>query len=328
MMPNANHQRRALEAFLILVVGGLIALLYQTAGYKIVVLNLFYLPVVLAAFYLGRYVAGSLALFSVIAASAVSVTSVASFANYTSPIVIGLSLTVWGSVLGLTAILVGTLSDERKARTLELHEAYVGVVEVLARYLQSANSGLKHKSDRICSLCDEVAREMRLSDKEIDDIRVASLLKGIENIEITSRVIRKAMDDLGDERFDGKHTFHGTDLVHSLGGVLTSAFPLVLSHSSAQPGGAEDEASHGDAPIGGRVIETVRAYDALVTGPFSNLEDGRHKAIDELRSRTDAAWHPAVLHALEKIVENGSATDAPAPQTAAALLEEPIPVSI
>jgi len=327
MLPKSNHHRWALETFLILVVGGLIALLYQTAGYKVVVLNLFYLPVVLAAFYLGRYVAGSLALFSVIAATAITVTDVGGFANYSSPIVIGLSMTVWGSVLGLTAILVGTLSDERNARTIELHEAYVGVVEVLARHLQSANSGLKQKSDRICGFCDAVAREMRLSEKEIDDIRVASLLQGIENIEITSRVIRKAMDDLGDECSDGKHTFHGSDLVHSLGGVLTSAFPLVLSQNSARHDGAEVGGSQADAPIGGSVIETVRAYDNLVAGPFSNLEDGHRKAIDELRSRTDAAYHPAVLHALEKIDANS-----PAPQyepaTKAPQLEEPVPVGV
>ena len=39
----------------------------------------------------------------------------------------------------MTALLVGSLSDERKAKVRELHEAYVGVVEVLSKYLQSAN---------------------------------------------------------------------------------------------------------------------------------------------------------------------------------------------
>ena len=83
-------------------------MLYETIGYKIVVLNLFYLPVILAAFYLGRYRAAVLAFFSVLSASIVCVLCLRDFAAFTSPLVIGLSIVVWGAVLGLTAILVGT----------------------------------------------------------------------------------------------------------------------------------------------------------------------------------------------------------------------------
>src|SRR3990172_6317736 len=115
MATKAKHAQVVLEIFLVLIVLALICLLYQTAGYKMVVLNLFYLPVVLTAFFLGRYRAGVLALFSVIAASAVSLVDLSGFGSYSSPIIIGLSVTVWGAVLGLTAILVGTLSDERSA---------------------------------------------------------------------------------------------------------------------------------------------------------------------------------------------------------------------
>jgi hypothetical protein len=106
---------------------------------------------VLAAFFLGRYRAGILALFSMMAASVVSVADLTGFSSYNSPVVIALSVTVWGAVLGLTAILVGTLSDDRAAKMLELHEAYVGVVEVLARYLQSANPRLKDRSVRVAT---------------------------------------------------------------------------------------------------------------------------------------------------------------------------------
>ena len=44
-----------------------------------------------------------------------------------------LTLAIWSGVLGLASILTGTLSDERTAKITELHDAYVGVVEVLSR---------------------------------------------------------------------------------------------------------------------------------------------------------------------------------------------------
>ncbi len=229
----ANH--RTLEVILILISAALTCVLYQMTGYGIIVLNLFFLPVALAAFYLGRYRAGVLAFFNVITASIVTALHLEDFAGNTSPLVIGLSVVVWGGVLGLMALMVGTLSDELSSRMVELHEAYVGVVDVLAQYLQSGNPRLKDRSHRIAELCQEVAQQMKLSPREVDDIRVAALLHDIENIEVTARVIRKAMGDLTDEQKGaGQHTFHGTELVHSLGPVLLGAFPLVLNQAEPE----------------------------------------------------------------------------------------------
>jgi hypothetical protein len=310
MAAKSKQSQRTLEIFLIVIVIALTALLHRTVGYKLIVLNLFYLPVVLAAFFLGRYRAGILALFSMMAASVVSVADLAGFSSYTSPVIIALSVTVWGAVLGLTALLVGTLSDDRSAKMLELHEAYVGVVEVLARYLQSANPKLKDRSVRVARLGEAVARYMRLAEKEIDDIRVAALLQDMEHIEITARVVRKAMDDLGEEEaHKAQHTFHGTDLVQSLGTVLTGAFPLVLNTNAPEFNETEKQSRLADIPMGGRIIQSVRAFDTLVN--CSSRETGMRPqdAIQELRRDTEANHHPAVLHALEMVIDGNAGAE-------------------
>ena len=98
----------------------LTCLVYKTDGYRLVTLNLFFLPVVLAAFFLGRYTAGILAVFCVSTTSIVCVLQLDDFASFTSPLAIGLAVTVWGAILCLTALLVGTLSDERSAQAVEL----------------------------------------------------------------------------------------------------------------------------------------------------------------------------------------------------------------
>jgi hypothetical protein len=46
-------QERTLEIMLVLVTAGISCLLYHTEAMKIVVLNLFFLPIVLAGFFLG-----------------------------------------------------------------------------------------------------------------------------------------------------------------------------------------------------------------------------------------------------------------------------------
>jgi hypothetical protein len=298
MMPQQNRKKLlTLEISLIIVTLGLTCLLYETTGYGVVVLNLFFLPIVLAGFFLGRYRAGVLSLLCALAVAGVVMLDMQNFSVLLSPIAIALSLTIWGAVLGLTAILVGTLSDECEIRTIESHEAHVGVVEVLARYLQSGNPRLQSRAMRMAELSEQVARASRLSEKEANDIRVAALLMDVENIEITSRVIRKAVGVLEDEK--EQNTFAGSELVQSLGKVLTSAFPLLLNQMEA---GEVGEGESDTQPFGSQILRTVKAYDDLVHGQWSSTHLNSQEALDELESDVDAEHHPAVLHALEKVL--------------------------
>lgn len=283
-----------LEVILVLITAALACLLYHTEGVKLVVLNLFFLPVVLAGFFLGRYRAGVLALLSVVIATIAISQNLSGFSSMNSPLLIGLSVTLWGAVLGLTALLVGTLCDERDAKSVEAHEAHVGVIEVLSSYLQSANPNLECRARRVASLSEDVARKMRLSSKEIDDIRVAALLMDIENIEITARVIRKAVGELEGDRVE-QRTIHGSELVHSLGSVLTGAFPLLLNQTGRS-------AASNEIPFGARIIRTVRAYTQLVDDPWDGHTRTPEEVLAELRCDIDADYHPAVIHALETVI--------------------------
>ena len=100
-----DKNQRWVEIFLVLITVCITCVLYQTVGHKMIVLNLFYLPVVQAGFFLGRYRAGVLALLSVVGATIVIVGNMNAFAAVSSPVIVGLSITVWGSVLGLTSLL-------------------------------------------------------------------------------------------------------------------------------------------------------------------------------------------------------------------------------
>ncbi len=305
MSQKLNKDLRALEILLVVIAVAIAYLLYRTIGYKMVVLNLFYLPVVLSGFFLGRYRAGILAFLCVISASAVTAFDISNFAAYNSPIIVALAIMTWGAVLGLTALMVGTLSDERNTKMNELHEAYVGVVEVLARYLQSANPRLKAKSSRVAELCQKVATQLKLSSKEVDDVRVAALLHDLGNIEITSRVIKKAVGNLESEQENlQQHTFHGTDLVHSLGSVLSGAMPLLLDQADNLDSSllTEESPRSDNTPRGSKIIRTVRAYDDLREGDWGQPGISSKEAIDELRRDTHRSFDPAVLEALECVV--------------------------
>ena len=307
MSRSEKREHRILEIILVVIAVAITYLLYRTSGYKMVVLNLFYLPVILSGFFLGRYRAGVLALLCVVLATVVTAFDVVNFASYSSPIVVALAIMIWGAVIGLTALLVGTLSDERTEKIEELHEAYVGVVEVLAHYLQSANPRLKAKSSRVAELCQEMASQMKFSSKEIDDVRVAALLHDLGHIEITSRVIEKAVGNMEtDQERSQQHTFHGTDLVHSLGSVLSGALPLLLDQvdnfdlESSQLADGDPQDAKG--PRGSEIIRAVRTYVALREGDWGQPGASSEEAIEDLWSEAHGHFDPAVIDALENAV--------------------------
>ena len=300
-------QSRMLEWCLILITIGLACLLYELAGLHVVVLNLFYLPVVLTAFFLGRYRAGVLALLSVIVASIIIATNLQGFAALHSPIIVALTVTTWGAVLGLTALIVGTLSDERGAKLLELQEAYSGVVEVLARYLQPGESAAQHRSQRISKLCERVAHRLGLPEAEIDGIRIAALLHDLQNLEITARVISKAVGDFSEPRPAlGQRTIRGTDLANSLSEVLSKALPLLLVETNeSETSVADPESDPADhRSFGSLILRTVRTYDALAYGRRGERVMKPEQALEQVRDQLDFSHHPSVLFALQHVVES------------------------
>jgi hypothetical protein len=297
---------RTLEIMLILVVIGLTCILYTISGFKMMVLNLYYLPVVLGAFFLGRYRAGILALFCATAALAVVMLDIRGFQPQTSPAAVALLVTIWGAVLGLTTLLVGTLSDERSKKLAELHDAYLGIVEVLSGYLNSADKRLKSRAARVSELSCMVATKMKLTDEEIDDIRVAALLQEMENVEVTARVISKAIGDIG-RRGRGasqEHTFRGADLVDSLASVVYRALPLLTNRDDAMGCDSGDQGwlNAPGIPLGTKIIHTVRCYDMLVESGDENLDVSPQLAIVDLLADDDNGHHPAILLALQQCV--------------------------
>src|SRR5262249_19103521 len=144
-------QERTLEIALLIVVTGLAALLFrslllQSQAQSMVVLNLFYLPVGVAAFFLGRYRAGVLAFFCVITVAMILLVRMDFASSGISPLQTALNVTFWAAVLGLDALLVGTMSDERMVYLRDLHDAHVGVVEVLSRYLTGADARIRDRT--------------------------------------------------------------------------------------------------------------------------------------------------------------------------------------
>src|SRR5216117_453367 len=82
----------------------------------------------------------------------------------------------WAGFLILTGYVVGGLAEQRAARMTDLKNAYLATLEVLTFHIESAESNQEGHSTRVAELAAAMGSELKLSESELENLRIASLL--------------------------------------------------------------------------------------------------------------------------------------------------------
>jgi len=142
---------------------------------KFAFLSFYYLPIILAGFYGGRRFAVVSGLFIVSLVFYFQATQgVGMEAGLTEEAM--LTLVPWSGFLILTGYVVGGLAEQRAARLADLKNAYLATLEVLTFHIESAESNQEGHSTRVAELAAAMGTELKLSDGELENLRIASLL--------------------------------------------------------------------------------------------------------------------------------------------------------
>jgi putative nucleotidyltransferase with HDIG domain len=212
-------------------------------------------------------------------------------------------LSSWGGFLILASIVVGTLYDLSERRLLDLKRAYVGILEILAKYLESTDRYTKGHSLRVSELAMEIAIAMELPRKEVENIRVAGLLHDIGKIEISGEILRKAADLTIEEReLIDTHAARGANLLASVGGVLKEVVPLVLAHHKYFMSDLEEETRElTKMPLGARIVAVADTFDAMTTDRPYRKGMPPWKALEEIIAKSGKQFDPKVVEAFKMV---------------------------
>ncbi|MCU0666947.1 MAG: HD domain-containing protein [Candidatus Omnitrophica bacterium] len=278
--------------------------------YKMAFLQLYYLPILITGYILGRRAAVLFAVLSILVVSLCVIfypkfyLSPASFESSNLNIIFRLS--IWGAFLIITAAVVGKLYEEKEKKVMDLHTAYVGVLEILTKYLESADKYTQGHSLRVSLLATDIAISMQLSRNEVENIKVAALLHDIGKIDISLDLIHKASSLSEQEKeIVGTHTEKGAKIVASVGGVLKEAVPLILAHHTYfmdQDKKSEDLKSHKSIPLGARIIAVADSYDAMITDRPYRKGKPPWEAIEQIEKNSGGQFDPAVVEAFKLVM--------------------------
>ena len=286
---------------------GIVLINYFTP-YKIGFLNFFYLPIIAAGYFLGQRMAVLTAVLCILIVAFFLLLFPSSFftagINKTYIIV---SLVAWSSFLILTSAAIGYLYEEKERKIKELRSAYMGILEILSKYLESADRYTQGHSVRVAHLSEDIARTMGLSPIEVENVRAAALLHDIGKIEISLDVLHKAaaLTDEEKELMDS-HSEKGARIISLVGGVLKEAVPIVAAHHKYFFETEKPPSENGgkEVPLGAAIIAVADAFDAMVTDRPYRAGMQPWQAFEQLEKGAGKQFHPGAVKAFKKILSS------------------------
>ena len=258
-------------------------------------LNVFYLPVLLGAYFFGKRYAVISSVFSVSIICFFAYFYPQSFAVETlgeAQLLRWLDLITWGIFLIMTGYCIGILYEKNEESKKELQQTYGGIIEMLSLVIESADNYTQSHSHRVSIISEMIAKRMRLNQFETENIRVAALLHDLGKIGVSESILQKVTALTMQERINVKqHAWIGVNMLKPLGETVGDILPIILHHHDKYDGSGYYKASSDDIPLGARIIAVADVYDALTTDrpyrkAFSTLR-ARQEIIDNSGSHFD-----------------------------------------
>jgi putative nucleotidyltransferase with HDIG domain len=271
---------------------------------KSIVLNFYYLPVLASGYFLGRRLGVLTAVFSILMVVISALIFPDEFFGKQDLFKSFVQILSWSGFLILSSIAVGTLYEQSERRMKDLKNAYIGILEILSKYLESTDRYTKGHSVRVSELAMEIGITMELPRAEVENVRVAGLLHDIGKVEISGEILRKAAQLTTEERdLVDEHTVKGAYLLTSVGSVLKEVVPIVVSHHKyfAETVG-EPERELTAVPLGARIIAVADSFDAMTSDRPYRKGIPPWEAMEEIIKNTGKQFDPGVVDAFKHVV--------------------------
>jgi len=195
---------------------------------------------------------------------------------------------------------LGRLDDERK-HTQETAALHLRTIESLALAIEAKDHTTHDHLQRVQVYAVEIAKELKLSENELQAVRAASLLHDIGKIAVPEHIICKP-GKLTPEEFEQMK-------VHPVVGaeILTRAqfpypvAPIVRSHHEKWDGsGYPDGLKETEIPMGARILSAVDCLDALASDRQYRRALPLDKAMEMVAEQSGKAFDPEVVRILQK----------------------------
>jgi putative nucleotidyltransferase with HDIG domain len=187
---------------------------------------------------------------------------------------------------------------------LSKKEVFLQTIEAITFALEAKDTYTHGHSYRVAVLASSLAREMRLSEAEVERVRLSALLHDVGKIGISEAVLRKPGKLTVEEYLDiQRHPEIGARILEGVG-ELKDVTRCVRFHHEAWDGTGYPGVLRGRAiPLESRVIAVADTYDAMTSDRAYRKNLGHERAINEIRNYAARQFDPEMVKAFLRLYE-------------------------
>ena len=193
---------------------------------------------------------------------------------------------------------------------LDLKRDHMETVRTLMMAVDAVDPYTRGHSYRISKMCAQVARQLRLPAKEIEEIEYAALLHDIGRTALRREILLKPGKlDATEQAELRAHPRIAYEMLRNLK-PFSEAAEIVYAHHEQPDGHGYPRGLTGlRIPMGSRIIMTISAFDALTSDRPYRRGLAPEKAFDELLTHSGTQFFPEVVEVLIDLYASGALFD-------------------
>jgi hypothetical protein len=291
-------------ALILLIILGILAIAFLV-HFKFAFLNFFFLPVILAGYFLGKKEAVLISILSILLVLLYLLFSkILAGAGVGLSLDEGITLVTWSSFLILIAAVIGALSEQRETRMKNLYSAYIGVLEILLKYLEVADEE-KPRSLRIAHRAGKMAGVAGFDRRQVENIKSAALLFEAGDLRSSLPLFEEISGFVEAEGAITKSSFgdRETVLLQTTTSLLKEVEPILSSYHEHFVQEADNlDKNLGEIPVGSSILALADIYDRIETNapPFHDREE--FSSLQNILALSGRTFHEDAVNALQIVV--------------------------
>ena len=214
---------------------------------------------------------------------------------------IAVKVGLWAAFLFIVPLYLARYSFTKYAETREL---FFGTVSALSQAIDAKDGFTRGHADRVSRIAGAIAREMRLPEKQIEEIELAGLLHDIGKIGVEDRILMKPLRlDPDEQELMRRHPLYGASILEP-SAALRPLVQMVLHHHENFDGSGYPEGLKGtEIPLGSRIIIVADAYEAMTSDRIYRKSIGHERAMEQLNNYKGIQFDPSIVRSIEALLQ-------------------------
>ncbi|MBE5813422.1 MAG: DUF3369 domain-containing protein [Clostridiales bacterium] len=200
--------------------------------------------------------------------------------------------------------IVNIKNDELNATYAELKKRYMDTIETLRLTVDAKDFYTRGHSDRVSYYATKIGEAMRLSDDNIELLKIGGIFHDIGKIGTNDDILLKN-SRLDDNEYAEikKHPIKGANILSAMS-MFKDAVPLVRYHHERYDGrGYPDGIAGEEIPLLARIISVADAFDAMTSDRIYRTKMELSRAIDQLIQGKDTQFDGEIVDVFLKCLD-------------------------